>query len=72
MGRRPMHMADWIQKLDAFLNQFNEQRHPHPRRTQVSHEMAQAKAELEYDKFKALAASAPAQWTRTSSRSQKI
>ena len=52
MRRVPMHMADWIKKLDAFrtLNERDILTHA----GRISHEMAQAKAELEYDKFKAI------------------
>ena len=54
MRRVPMHMADWIKKLDAFLTLNDRDILTHAGR--ISHEMAQTKAELEYDKFKALAA----------------
>lgn len=57
MRRIPMHMADWIKKLDAFLTLNERDILTHAGR--ISHEMAQAKAELEYDKFKALTAGAP-------------
>jgi hypothetical protein len=57
MRRIPMHMADWIKKLDAFLTLNEREILSHAGR--ISHEMAQAKAELEYDKFNALAAAAP-------------
>lgn len=57
MRRVPMHMADWIKKLDGFLNLNDRDILTHAGR--ISHEMAQTKAELEYDKFKALIASAP-------------
>ena len=56
MRRVPMHMADWIKKLDGFLT-LNE-RHILNHAGRISHEMAQAKAELEYDKFKALTSGA--------------
>lgn len=52
MRRIPMHMADWIKKLDAFLTLNERDILTHAGR--ISHEMAQAKAEMEYDKFKAL------------------
>lgn len=52
MRRVPMHMGDWIKKLDAFLTLNERDILTHAGR--ISHEMAQAKAELEYDKFKAL------------------
>ena len=57
MRRVPMHMADWIKKLDAFLTLNERDILTHTGR--ISHEMAQTKAELEYDKFKSLAAGAP-------------
>ena len=57
MRRVPMHMADWIVKLNGFLTLNDRDILTHAGR--ISHEMAQAKAELEYDKFKALTAGAP-------------
>ena len=57
MRRLAMHMADWIEKLNGFLTLNDRDSLTHAGR--ISHEMAQAKAELEYDKFKALTASAP-------------
>ena len=57
MRRVPMHMADWIVKLDGFLKLNDRDILAHAGR--ISHEMAQAKAELEYDKYRALAAAAP-------------
>lgn len=57
MRRVPMHMADWIEKLNGFLTLNDRDILTHAGR--ISHEMAQNKAELEYDKFKALEASAP-------------
>jgi hypothetical protein len=57
MRRVPMHMADWIEKLNGFLTLNDRDILTHAGR--ISHEMALAKAELEYDKFKALATSAP-------------
>ena len=57
MRRVPMHMADWIVKLNGFMTLNDRDILTHAGR--ISHEMAQAKAELEYDKFKALASSAP-------------
>ena len=49
MRRIPMHMRDWIKKLDAFLN-LNE-RAILTHAGQISHEMAIERAESEYDKF---------------------
>jgi hypothetical protein len=57
MRRVPMHMADWIGKLNGFLTLNDRDILTHAGR--ISHEMAQTKAELEYDKFKTLEASAP-------------
>jgi hypothetical protein len=57
MRRIPMNMADWISKLDAFLALNERDILTHAGR--ISHEMAQAKAELEYDKYKTLHAGAP-------------
>ena len=57
MRRVAMHMADWIKKLDAFLTLNERDILTHAGR--ISHEMAQAKAEVEYDRFKALTAGSP-------------
>lgn len=57
MRRIPMHMADWIKKLDAFLTLNERDILTHAGR--ISHQMAQTKAELEYDKFKAITAAEP-------------
>ncbi len=54
MRRIPMHMADWANKLDGFLTLNDRDILTHAGR--ISHEMAQAKAELEYGKFKELSA----------------
>lgn len=54
MRRIPMHMVDWIKKLDAFLTLNERDILTHAGR--ISHEMAQVKAEMEYDKFKSLTA----------------
>lgn len=54
MRRIPMHMADWINKLDGFLTLNDRDILTHAGR--ISHEMAQAKAELEYCKFKEISA----------------
>ncbi|MDX9792524.1 MAG: virulence RhuM family protein [Kiritimatiellia bacterium] len=51
MRRIPMHMADWIKKLDAFLNLNEREILTHAGR--ISHEMALELAENEYDKFHA-------------------
>jgi hypothetical protein len=52
MRRVPMHMIDWIKKLDAFLTLNERDILTHAGR--ISHETAQAKAELEYERFKAV------------------
>ena len=57
MRRVAMHMTDWITKLDAFLTLNERDILTHARH--ISHEMAQTKAEMEFDKFKALTAAAP-------------
>ena len=49
MRRIPMHMPDWIQKLDAFLNLNEREILTHAGK--ISHEMAQEQAEREYEKF---------------------
>jgi hypothetical protein len=52
MRRLAMHMTDWVKKLDAFLTLNERDILTHTGR--ISHEMAQGKAELEYDRFKAI------------------
>ena len=47
--RRPMTMADWIAKLDGFL-QFNE-RNILAHAGTISHELAAAHAEAEFERF---------------------
>jgi len=47
--RKPMHMAEWVTKLDAFL-QFNEQ-NILTHAGAVSHELAIEHAELEFEKY---------------------
>jgi hypothetical protein len=49
MCRIPMHMADWIKKLYAFLT-FNE-REILAHAGAISHEMSREMAEAEYEKF---------------------
>ncbi len=49
MRRIPMHMADWIKKLDAFLTLNERGILIHVGR--ISHEMAMEMAEAEYKKF---------------------
>ncbi len=47
--RKPMHMTDWIARLDAFLTLNDGDILTHA--GSISHELAVAHAELEYDKF---------------------
>ncbi|OGR28764.1 MAG: hydroxyacid dehydrogenase [Desulfuromonadaceae bacterium GWB2_53_15] len=54
MRRVPMYMADWVNKLDAFLTLNDRDILTHAGR--ISHEMAQSKADLEYCKYKTLTA----------------
>lgn len=49
MTRKPMHMADWIRKLDGFL-QFNE-KNILTHAGKISHQMALEHAETEFEKF---------------------
>ncbi len=49
MRRIPMHMQDWISKLDAFLNINDREILTHAGK--VSHEMARELAEAEYGQF---------------------
>lgn len=51
MRRVPMHMADWIKKLDGFLTINDREILQHAGK--VSHELAKEIAEAEYDKFHA-------------------
>ena len=58
MRRIPMYMADWITKLDAFLALNDRDILTHAGR--ISHDMAQNKAEEQYDAFQAAQTAAPA------------
>jgi len=49
MRRIAMHMADWIKKLDAFLNINDRDILTHAGK--ISHEMAQQRAESQYDQY---------------------
>ena len=49
MTRNPMHMADWVKKLDGFL-QFNE-KNILTHAGKISHQMALEHAETEFEKF---------------------
>jgi hypothetical protein len=57
MRRIPMHMTDWIGKLDGFLKLNDRDILTHAGR--ISHELAVAKAEAEYEKFCALESTKP-------------
>jgi hypothetical protein len=50
LGRRPMYMADWIDKLNEFLRLSERDILDH--RGSVSHEQAVAKAEIEFEKYR--------------------
>ena len=58
LGRRPMHMADWIAKLDDFLRLGDRDLLEHAGK--ISHDVAVARAESEYERFAAHRASLPA------------
>jgi len=49
MRRIPMHMDDWLKKLDAFLNINDRDILCHAGK--ISHEMARLAVEDEYEKF---------------------
>lgn len=49
MRRIPMHMSDWIRKLDGFLSINDRDILTHAGK--ISHEMAQQRAEAEYQQF---------------------
>jgi hypothetical protein len=49
MRRIPMHMGDWISKLDAFLTINDREILTHAGK--ISHQMAQQRAEDAYEKF---------------------
>lgn len=49
-SHQPMYMKDWIQKLDDFLKLSGKELLTHAGR--ISAEIAQQKADMEYDKFK--------------------
>lgn len=50
MQRTPMYMKDWIARLDAVISLNGRELLTHAGK--ISHEMAIAKSELEYKKFK--------------------
>jgi hypothetical protein len=47
--RKPMHMTDWVERLDAFLR-FNE-RNILTHAGSVSHQLAEEHAHVEFDKY---------------------
>lgn len=57
LNRRVMHMADWIAKLDDFLKLSERDILTHA--GHISHEQALQKAEMEFDKYRALQADEP-------------
>lgn len=57
MRRVPMHMTDWVKKLDGFLSLNERDILTHAGR--ISHEMAQTRAELEYSRYRKLADAQP-------------
>ena len=50
LSRKPMHMKDWIVKLDEYLRLSDREILAHP--GTVSHEDAIRKAELEFEKYR--------------------
>ncbi len=56
-SRRPMHMRDWITKLDDFLKLSERDILTHAGK--ISHETARLKAESEYETFRATQATLP-------------
>jgi hypothetical protein len=56
-SRRPMHMVEWIVKLDDFLRLSERDVLSHAGK--VSHEQAQAKAEVEFERFRQAQAALP-------------
>jgi hypothetical protein len=55
--RKPMHMADWISKLDQFLGISDREILTHAGR--ISASLAKSKADAEYDRWQARAINAP-------------
>lgn len=52
LGRKPMSMQDWISKLDDFLKLSGRELLDHPGK--ISAAAARSKAELEYERYRAL------------------
>ena len=57
LERKPMTMRDWITKLDEFLKASGRKLLDHA--GTISHEQATRKAEVEYERFRALEAAKP-------------
>ncbi|TEB08511.1 hypothetical protein Psch_02075 [Pelotomaculum schinkii] len=57
LNRKPMHMRDWIAKLDDFLRISERDILTHA--GQISHKAAVAKARAEYENYRALQANKP-------------
>lgn len=57
LSRRPMTMRDWIVKLDEFLSLSGRELLDHPGK--ISAESAKAKAEQEYDRYRAMVDAQP-------------
>jgi len=74
LDRRPMTMRQWIEKLDEFLKISGRRLLDHA--GQVSAEAARAKAEREYDRYRALADTQPrpvdAHFEQAAKRLQKL
>ncbi len=56
-SRRPMHMADWITKLDDFLRLSDRDMLVHAGK--ISHEQAVEKAEIEFERYRQSQAALP-------------
>jgi hypothetical protein len=56
-ARRPMHMKDWVAKLDDFLKLSGQEVLTHPGR--ITHEVALTKAEAQFDMFQSRQADTP-------------
>ena len=70
LGRRPMHMADWIAKLDDFLRLGERDILEHA--GTVSHDVAVARAESEYERFSAHRAMLPSPVERDFDESVRV
>ena len=74
LDRRPMTMRNWVEKLDAFLKISGRELLQHAGK--ISADMAKAKAEGEFDRYRALADARPrpvdADFERAAKRVQKL